>query len=323
MTIDFYNTHATTDVDPTKIAWSDLTKQNKNRKLKYVFNAAQIIESVYRPFCKENLYFDEQLNERRGQMKKFFPTGKDNLLICINAKNEKFSPFITDKIADLHFNGDTQCFPLHWYERALQENLFGEKFERRDGVSDWILRRAHELYGSIVKKEDIFYYVYGFLHLPAYREKFSSELKKSLPRIFLVDAPEKFWSLSRAGRRLADIHLNYENQPAPDGVQVIGGENFRVKKMKLSKDKTTLIYNEHIKIKNIPPRAFEYVVNVRSPLEWVIERYQLKTDKASGIVNDPNAWAAEHGDEKYILNLVLSLISVSLKPLEIVEDLPR
>ena len=143
-----------------------------------------------------------------------------------------------------------------------------------------------------------------------------------MPRIFLVDAAEKFWSLSRAGRRLADIHLNYENQPAPDGVQVIGGENFRVKKMRLSKDRTTLIYNENIKIKNIPPRAFEYVVNGRSPLEWVIERYQWKEDKPSKIVNDPNAWAAEHGDEKYILNLVLSSITVSLKTLDIVEDLP-
>ncbi|MBR3497959.1 MAG: hypothetical protein IKO05_03090 [Selenomonadaceae bacterium] len=170
---------------------------------------------------------------------------------------------------------------------------------------------------------NLYIHVYGFLHLPAYREKFSSELKKSLPRIFLVDAAEKFWSLSRAGRRLAEIHLNYEKQPAPAGVQVLGGENFRVKKMRLSKDKTTLIYNEDIKIKNIPPKSFEYVVNGRSPLEWVIERYQLKPpDKASGIVNDPNAWAAEHGDEKYILNLVLSSITVSLKTLEIVEDLP-
>ena len=143
-----------------------------------------------------------------------------------------------------------------------------------------------------------------------------------MPRIFLTDAAEKFWSLSRAGRRLAELHLNYERQEAPAGVQVIGGGDWRVKKMRLSKDKTTLTYNEHIKIKNIPPRAFEYVVNGRSPLEWVIERYQLKTDSASGLVNDPNAWAAEHGDEKYILNLVLSSITVSLKTLDIVEDLP-
>lgn len=325
-TIDFYNSHDPTDIDSTKIVWSDLSKANKLRGRKYVFNAAQIVEGAYRPFCTMNFYYDGWLNERVYQMPKVFPTGnEENLLICVSGVGgeKNLAAFITNKIIDLNaLHSGVQCFPLHWYERAAQENLFGEKFERRDGVSDWILRRAHELYGSIVKKEDIFYYVYGFLHLPAYREKFSSELKKSLPRIFLVDTAEKFWSLSRAGRRLADIHLNYENQPAPDGVQVIGGENFRVKKMRLSKDRTTLIYNEYVKIKNIPPRAFEYVVNGRSPLEWVIERYQLKTDKASGIVNDPNAWAAEHGDEKYILNLVLSSITVSLKTLDIVEDLP-
>ena len=156
--------------------------------------------------------------------------------------------------------------------------------------------------------------------MPSYREKFAAELKKSLPRIILTD---KFWELSRAGRQLADIHLNYESQPAPEVQLEIRNEEFGIKKMRLSADKTTLYYNEHIEIKNIPPRSFEYVVNGRSPLEWIIDRYQIKKDKPSGIINDPNAWAAEHGNPRYILDLILSCITVSLKTLDIVENLPE
>ena len=191
-------------------------------------------------------------------------------------------------------------------------------------MSDWILRRAQEIYGNVTR-EDIFYYVYGFLHLPGYREKFAAELKKSLPRIILVDDAQKFWHLSRAGRELAEIHLNYENQP-PAQVEIVGTEqnDFRVQKMRFAKDdRTTLIYNRHIKIKNIPPRSFDYVVNGRSPLEWLIDRYQVKTDKASGIINDANAWGIEHNNPRYILDLILSCITVSLKTLDIVENLPE
>ena len=244
---------------------------------------------------------------------------------------------IVDKIPDFHFNGDTQCFPLYWYtERKGQQklDLDGEKkssaekiFERHNGVTDWILRRAWELYGVDVTREDIFFYVYGFLHLPGYRKTFANELKKSLPRIFLVADAKKFWALSKAGRALAEIHLNYETQP-PAEVQLeirneeLGIDVFRVKKLKLVDDRRTLIYNEHITIKNIPPRSFDYVVNGRSPLEWIIDRYQIKTDTASGIVNDANAWGTEHGKARYILDLILSAITVSLKTLAIIDDLP-
>ena len=325
-TIDYYNTHEPTEIDTTKISWTRATVQNKNRGRKITFNAAQIVESIYRPFCKTNLYYDRALNEMTYQMPKLFPTGREeNLLICVTAASSRgdFSVFITNKITDLAFAVDgVQCYPLYWYERDAQGSLFGENLHRRDGISDWILQRAKILYGERVTKADLFYYVYGFLHLPAYREKFSAELKKSLPRIILVDGAEKFWHLSRAGRELAEIHLNYETQP-PAQVEIIGGGDFRVKKMRLSKDKTILTYNEHITIKNIPPRTFEYVVNGRSPLEWIIDRYQVKTDKSSGIVNDPNDWSLEHGNPRYILDLILSSITVSLKTLDIVENLPE
>ena len=323
-TIDYYNTHKPTDIDTTKITWTRATVQNKNHGREMEFDAAQVVESFYRPFCKANLYYDKYLNEMIYQMPKLFPTGREeNLLICVSLADEgKFSPFITNKLTDLHFNGDTQCFPLYYYETARQGSLFGDDMERRDGISDWIMRNAQcGMRNDSITKEDIFYYVYGFLHLPAYREKFSAELKKSLPRIILT---ERFWEISRAGRELAALHLNYESQPAPDGVEVIGADknNFAVKKMRLSNDKTTLTYNDHIEIKNIPPRSFDYVVNGRSPLEWIIDRYQIKKDTASGIVNNPNDWASEHGNPRYILDLILSAITVSLKTLDIVENLP-
>ena len=323
-TIDYYNTHEPTEFDPTKFVWSDLSKANKNRGIKYKFDATQIIESVYRPFCKENLYYDEYLNQRRYQMHKLFPTGhEENFLICVSGigSSKNFSVLIVDKIPCLDMVDKSQCYPLYWYEAAAQGSLFGENLVRRDGISDWILERAKFSYGGDVTRADVFYYVYGFLHLPSYREKFSAELKKSLPRIFLVDDVEKFWALSRAGRALAEIHLHYETQP-PAPVEIIGGGDYRVKKLRLSSDKTTLQYNDAITIKKIPPRSFEYVVNGRSPLEWIIDRYQVKTDSASGIVNDPNAWATEHGNPRYILDLCLSAITVSLKTLDIVDSLP-
>ena len=330
-TIDYYNTHKTTDIDSKKFVWSDLSKSNKLRRLVYKFNAAHIVESTYRPFCREQLYFDERLNDRRGQFPKFFPTGgEDNLLICVSGigGEKELSAFITNRITDLNaLHSGTQCFPLYWYAEPVQGGLFGDNSTRRDGVTDWILRRARELYGNTVTKADIFYYVYGFLHLPKYREKFSSELKKSLPKIFLVDDAQKFWQLSRAGRALADLHLNYERQPAPEGVEVVGAErgNFHVTKLRFASkdDRTILVYNSDVTIRNIPPRSFEYVVNGRSPLEWIIDRYQIKRDKASGLVNDANDWGSEHGNPRYILDLILSCLTVSLRTLDIVDALPE
>ena len=331
-TIDFYNANTPENVDSTKFVWTDLSKSNKLRNRGYIFESAHFTKSYYRPFCKQFFYYDEFLNDRRGQFPKFFPTGnEENLLICLTGTGGRrdFDVLITNSISDLHiFEAGTQCFPLYWYEKKLfgEQNLFGdseEDYVRRDGVTDFILNQARLTYGDAVTKEDIFYYVYGLLHLPSYREKFSAELKKSLPRIFLVNEPRKFWQLTKAGRELAEIHLNYEKQPAAD-VEVIGAEsgNFQVQKLRLSKDKTELIYNDSITIKNIPARAFEYVINGRSPLEWIIDRYQIKKDTASGIVNNPNDWAWEHNQPRYILDLILSCITVSLKTLEIVESLP-
>ncbi len=326
-TIDFYNTHSPLEVDSTKISWSMKTVNNKNRGIEYKFDDAKIIESMYRPFCKEFLYYDRNLNDVNGQIPKIFPNGnEENLLIDISgvSGSKDFSVMIFNKVPCYDAIEKGQCFPLYWYEKSLEQNLFGESYERHSGITEFILKQAQERYSAEVSAEEIFYYVYGFLHLPAYREKFAAELKKSLPRLILVERYEDFLKLYRAGRELAEIHLNYETQEPPAGVKVIydEGYNYRVHKMKFNAERTEIIYNDKIKIVDIPARANEYVVNGRSPLEWIVDRYQIKTDSASGIENNPNYWCDEHDNPRYIFDLILSCITVSLKTLDIVENLP-
>jgi predicted helicase len=169
--------------------------------------------------------------------------------------------------------------------------------------------------------------VYGILHSEDYRQEFTNDLKKVLPRLPLVDDVKDFWKFSNAGRKLAELHLNYETvSPHPD-IIVSGddGKSYKVNKMKFPKkdQKDTIIYNSKIIITNIPENAYDYVVNGKSAIEWIMERYQVKTDKNSGITNDPNDWADEVGNPRYILDLLLSIINVSIQTVEIVNDLPK
>ncbi len=225
-------------------------------------------------------------------------------------------------------------FPLYYYEPAptTQSDMFsaaatgGDGFVRRDGVSDWILAQAQAKYGSTVSKEDIFYYVYGFLHSPEYRTTYANDLKKMLPRLPLVESSADFWAFSAAGRQLAELHVHYEEVPPLPEVQVTGDASgfYRVEKMRfLAKDrKDTILYNSAITISNIPAEAYEYVVNGKSAIEWVLERYAITTHKDSGIVNDPNDWADEVGEPRYILDLLLSVIALSVRTVAIVRGLP-
>ena len=321
--------------DSHKITWARSTLQCLHRHMRLEYDDKLLTEAMHRPFCKQHLLNYSPLIDMTYQMPKLFPTRTvENLLICVSGvgARREHSVYITDKIADLHiFDAGTQCFPLYYYEEkeTTQGNLFDQgqdKYIRRDGITDFIYGQAKKLYGDKVTKEDIFFYVYGFLHLPKYRAEFAADLKKSLPRIMLVKTPKVFWQISKAGRALADIHLHYEDQPHTAGVVVEGAEkgNFTVTKLKFKSkdDKSTLIYNKDITIKNIPDAAHTYIVNGRSPLEWIIDRYQVKTDKNSGILNDCNKWGEEHGNPRYILDLILSCITVSIKTQEIVDSLP-
>ena len=212
------------------------------------------------------------------------------------------------------------------------DNAAEDDYIRRDAITDFILERAREQYGNRVIKEDIFYYVYGFLHCESYRKTFANDLKKMLPRIPLVEKAEDFWAFSKAGRQLADLHLNYETiEPYNKCVityQPYEQISYIVQKMKFggsakAKDKTQIIFNNLITINEIPLKAYDYIVNGKSAIEWIMERYAITTDKKSGITNDANDWCKEVGDEKYIFNLLLRIINLSLQSVEIIENLPE
>ncbi len=353
--IDFYNKqvvdYAETLIENPKLKIEDFIEKDE-RKISWTVNLKKDVEkgclldkkgektiSLYRPFCKQNLYFDPRLIERPGLSRTLFPLPEsDNQLICLMGvgASKDFSAIITDKIPNLDMIEKAQCFPLYWYEErkhdspTLFDSMAGptsSMYTRRDGISDFILERARSMYGNITSKEDVFYYVYGILHSPKYRETYAADLKKTLPRLPLVENSTDFWKFVKAGRELAKLHLDYENCGKSYSVTVKGTDenaDYEVVKIRFpKKGKTdTIIYNQHITVENIPAKAYEYVVNGKSAIEWILERYQITTHKASGIVNNPNHWATEHDDPKYILRLLLSIINLSLRTVEIVEKLP-
>ena len=329
------------EYNPKQIVWTDLFLRDVEKNVEYKLDVLKLVTSLYRPFCKQRLMYEKTFIHRTYQMLKIYPTGGHNNL-CISVSgigaNKDFSVLITNIIPCLDMLEKTQCFPLYWYEEkdknnSEQQSLFknqdsgDDKYIRHDGITDYIHNLAKEKYGHKVTKEDIFYYVYGILHSKDYRTKFAADLKKMLPRIPLVDKVEDFWTFSNAGRDLAKLHLNYEDQAPLSSVKVTGDEtgNFIVNKMKFKskEDKSEIIYNDYIKISNIPAEAYEYVVNGKSAIEWILDRYQVTIHKESQIKNDPNDWAREHNKPRYILDLLLSVISLSVATVKIVNSLPR
>lgn len=340
------------DANPEKISWTVNLKKDLEKNKAHLFKSEEIKTGLYRPFTKQNLYFDKPFIERPGLNPQLFPTNKiENVQICITGVGgtKDFSALATNCITDLQVQFNGQIFPLYYYEEniSVQKGLFdnGDESEyiRRDAISDFIYERAKKQYGKSVTKEDIFYYVYGFLHNKEYRETFANDLKKMLPRLPLVESVPDFWAFSKAGRKLAELHLNYETVEPYKGVITLVNPltitdtlkqahkdeieflNYRVEKMRFPKkgQKDTIIYNNQITIENIPEKAYEYVVNGKSAIEWIMERYAITTHKASGITNNPNDWAKEHNQPRYILDLLLSIINVSVQTVDIVDGLPK
>lgn len=344
------------DTDPKRISWTRALKNDLDNNVSHKFNKNAITQGILRPFYKLHLYYDKSLIESPGIQQQFFSTDSQqkNRVICVSGigANKQNCIYMTDTFIDYNaIDAGAKCFPLYYYEEQDKQSptLFDyaeqnkSEYIRRDGVSDFILDRAKKIYGKNVTKEDIFYYVYGILHSPEYRAAFANDLKKQLPRLPLVENVKDFWAFSKGGRKLAELHVRYEEVPPAAGVLVhynrvpqseiekgLSGKgmksvNYRVEKMRFPAkgQKDAIIYNSQITVTNIPAKAYEYVVNGKSAIEWVMERYQVTTHKESGIVNDPNDWAEEVGDPKYILNLLLSVINVSVQTVEIVESLPR
>ena len=274
-----YSYNEIINLDPKKISWTRGLKHDYSLLKKHEYQQLNIRLAVYRPFIKQNMYFDRYFNDMVCLFPRLFPTPQTkNLIICVSGLGgpKQHSVLISNEIVDLNcLDSGTQCFPLYYYEKE-------------------------------------------------YRTRFAADLKKSLPRIFFPATYEEFNKYREAGRHLAKLHLNYESGPLCSSVVVSGCEhgNFKVDKMRfLAKDdKRTIIFNNDITIDNIPQEAYNYVINGKSAIEWIMERYAVTIDKNSKIVNDPNQWSE---DPRYVLDLLLRIIQMSLETLKIVNKLPK
>lgn len=230
-----------------------------------------------------------------------------------------------DSIPCLDIIEKGQCFPLYWFEKS-DDNLFGENLIKHEGISDKFLKKCINKYRTKIDKKDIFYYIYGILHCPQYKNEYEADLKKSLPRIPIVDSFDDFWEFSNSGKALANLHLNYEKVEIYDKCSIIMYKSdYTVEKMKFDKKakKSVILYNDYIKISNIPLKAYEYIINGKSAIEWIMERYAITIDKKSGIVNNPNDWCKETNDPMYVFNLLLKVINISVQTVDIIQSLPK
>ena len=342
--IDFYNDEVDrtkgkkdkVNRDPAKMAWTVNALKNLERRRLLSFYPDRCVAAMYRPFNRQWLYYDRDWNERPAMWNELFPEeGKDNLVICVNgAGSSKVSAFIVDQIPSLDLVEKTQCFPLYYYEEIKKDDnapcLEGFEEEggwvQHDAISDFILTQFRMKCGPSVQKRDIFYYVYGALHDPDYREKFASDLKKGLPRLPVPSKRKDFDRIREIGEKLARLHLNYETvEPWPTVEEIVKG-SLKVDKIAFGKDgkterKDLLVINSETTLGGIPAEAHEYSINGRTPLEWLIERYRVMTDQATGIVNDPNKWCEEQEDPEYIVNLAKRLVRVSVESAKLIKEL--
>ncbi|WP_375633469.1 MULTISPECIES: DEAD/DEAH box helicase [unclassified Bartonella] len=351
---DFVNT------DAKKISWSSSLKEELVRGKFSEFESDCLIQGLHRPFTQQWLYYNRIFNERVYQMPRIFPMKQavENRVIQVTGigASSGFSVLMSRVLPSLDAMEKGQCFPRYVYEDAVslgakkenQVHLFANfaeesketGLERRDALTDEGLAYFKAAYpGEMITKDDLFYYVYGILHSEDYRARYAHNLSKQLPRIPTVKRVEDFWAFVTAGRKLGNLHMNYEEvEPYPVTYKqgdprtwVISDEKsfYRVEAMKFAGkrgaiDKSTVVYNAHITIQNIPLEAYEYVVNGRSALEWVMERQVVKTDKANGLVNDANRYAVETvGNPAYPLELFQRVITVSLETMKIVRNLPK
>ncbi|WP_273724421.1 type ISP restriction/modification enzyme, partial [Bartonella sp. AU18XJBT] len=346
--------------DAKKISWSLNLKKQLVKGNTFEFGAVYLTQSLCRPFTQQWLYYNSIFNEMLHQIPRIFPIGQavENRVIKIAAVGARsgFSVLMSEDLPNLHAIDTSQCFPRYIYEDTMvskdrnkkQTHLFTNSIEksinadlqRRDAITDEGLAHFQAAYpNEKITKDDLFYYVYGLLHSEDYRSRYADNLSKELPRIPCVKSADDFWKFVTAGRKLGHLHVNYEDvepypvtfkKGNPKLTDISNPEKFYyVTEMKFAKigkekDKSTVIYNSNIIMTDIPLEAYEYIVNGKPALEWVMGRQCVKTDKKSGIINDANRYAVETvGNPAYPLELFQRVITVSLETMKIVKNLPK
>lgn len=309
-------------IDYEKIKWSLFLKNNLKRGKFATFDVSRVRRSLYRPYTSCFLYFEKPLVDVPSFQPLILPDAtseEENLVICLTspASEKPFMALMSSRIADLHLSSPgcgTQCFPLYTYNE--------DGTNRRDNITNWALAQFRAQYADeAISKLDIFHYVYALLHHPTYRTTYAANLKRELPRVPLVSAREDFRRFVRTGARLADLHVNYEAQEPHKLDHIENPEaalDWKIERMRLSKDRRSIIYNDFLTLEGIPPEAFEYRLGNRSALEWIIDQYQVTIDRRSGITNDPN----RREEPDYIVKLIGKVIAVSVETVRTLRDLP-
>jgi predicted helicase len=314
------------------LKWTDRLKEALVRRDTIAFDQSKVRDALYRPFSRQYIYFDHLLNQRRYQQHHFFPTPTselENVTICLTAigSDKPFMVLPTTVIPDLHLTGagtGAQCFPYYVYDE--------DGTNRRENITDWALKQFQEAHGEGVAKWDIFHYVYALLHDPPYRERYAENLKRELPRVPAspvfpgTPVPEGetetmlFRRFVEIGAELLRLHRDYEQAPEYPLTWLENRDvpfTWRVEKMRLSKDRTQIVVNPSLTLGGIPAEAFSYRLGNRSALDWVIDQYQVSTDKRSGIASDPN----REDDPEYIVRLVGRVVTVSVETVRLVQSL--
>lgn len=303
--------------DETRIKWSSRLKEYLRRGVEGTVDPSAVRRAAYRPFCERHLYFAPLLIHRPGLWDRIFPTPEseeENLVLCVtDAGSEKpFMALATRRITDLHLVGagaGTQCFPLYLYDAAGR---------RSDNVSAAALAEARERYGAEVAPADLFHYAYAVLNTPGFAARFGTSLRRSLPRLPRV-APDAFHRLRDVGRALARLHARWDGaEPFPlEEVATALPLHHRVERMRLAENGAALVVNPSLTLRGIPEETFGYWLGGRTALEWVIDQHRVRTDRRSGIVEDPND--PEH--PRRIVETVCRVVRVSVETVRILGSL--
>ena len=328
--------------DDTRFRWDHSTERRLSRNQEIALDEDGYRVASYRPFFRQHLYMDQALNSRVHQLSRVVPAGVERMpgiALENTVGSGSVSVLAVDTIPDLNFAAyPVRFFPRYTYDEsspALQPTLLPVDPEgRRDNINPDALAAYRGRLGAGIMADQIFAYVYGVLHAPDYRERYAADLNRLLPRIPDPADRATFDAFAEAGQRLLDLHIGYEDADLyPLDEQIAPGappepERYRVEKMRWGgaardPDRSRIVVNDWITLAGIPDQAHDYIVGPRSALAWLLDRYQVKTDKASGIVNDVNDWGLERGEPRYIVDLVKRIVTVSVETVSIVRALPE